>query len=174
MDNGYVGQSAAVGNAPWWGVGGIYGSQGRFAGDASNAVRINRNGDFMRLGIDRVSDQNEETRRNLGEARVMDNITGSCNRVSDAQINGEFRMSDRLRDIEREMNANARVAADCCCDLKLKMCEDKAELKAEILAVETRGVQRDLDTANRQLSESNIINTLTYRCGCCPPTGGQG
>lgn len=173
MNGDYVGQTAAVGNAPWWsGAGyGLYGGGGRFADFASNAVRTDRNMTVAQLGLDRVSDQNEETRRNLGEARVMDNITASCNRISDQQVNGEFRTLDRLRDQDREIAANAREAAKCCCDLKLQMCEDKAELKAEILAVETRNIQRDLDNANRQLSEQTIINTISQRCGCAQPNG---
>lgn len=163
----YVGQSAAIGNAPWWS--GAYGfNYGRqFADDGSNAVRINRNNEVYKVGLDQLSSQNEETRRVLGEARIMDNINGSCTRVLETQVNGEFRMSDRLRDLEREMAANARTAAECCCDLKLQMCEDKAELKSEILAVESRNIERSLNAANAELT---ALKTQ-IACGCCPPAG---
>jgi hypothetical protein len=137
---------------PWWFAGGVN-NTGRFADFSSNAVRIAEGNRQTAAGIENLLDQNQFEATNA-------NLTSCCNRVVDGQVSGEFRMSDRLRDIEREMNANAREAAKCCCDLKLQACEDKAELKAEILAVETRGIQRDLDTANRQLSESNIINAL--------------
>lgn len=148
-----VGQTSGIGDAPWWSGAGYGFGGGRFADFGSNAVRINAAARANAAGIENLLDQNQF-------AATNSNITECCNRTTDNQVNGEFRMADRLRDIEREMNANARTAAQCCCDLKLQACEDKAELKAEILAVETRNIQRDLDNCNRQLSESNIINAL--------------
>lgn len=162
--DGYVGQSAAVGNAPWWGVGGGLLGGGRFADFSSNAVRINAAARANAAGIENLLDQNQFEATN-------GNINECCNRTLDMQVNGEFRMSDRLRDIEREMAANARAAAECCCDAKLLATQNHAETLAAIADLKTSNVQRDLDAANRQLTESNIVNTLTYRCGCCPPTG---
>ena len=51
--------NGTIGSTPWWSAAAGYGYGDRsFAGDGSNAVRINRNADITRLGIDRISDQN--------------------------------------------------------------------------------------------------------------------
>jgi len=117
------------------------GGYGQFASPSANAVRINRNSDITKLGIDRISDQNEQTRRDMGESRIMDNITNGHAGIRDVQINGEFRNADRLRDIEREMNANARAAADCCCDtqkelLRMQALNDKCCCETQKLIIE--------------------------------------
>jgi len=161
--NEYVGQSAAVDNAPWWsggayGLGGGYGRQ--FADDASNAVRINAGARASAAGIENLLDQNQF-------AATNNNINSCCSRVTDGQVNGEFRMADRLRDIEREMSANARTAAECCCDLKLENCKNTAMLQAEIKAVEGRTIERGLNAANAELT---ALKTQ-IACGCCPPAG---
>ena len=117
------------------------GGYGQFASPSANAVRINRNSDVTKLGIDRISDQNEETRRNLGEARVMDNITNGHNRICETEINSEFRNADRLRDIEREMSAISRANAECCCEtqkelLRLHALNDKCCCETQKLILE--------------------------------------
>lgn len=156
----YVGQTAAVGNAPWWSGAG-YGFGRPFADDASNAVRINAAERASAAGFENLLDQNQF-------AATNNNISQCCNRVTDNQVNGEFRTGDRLRDIEREMNANARIAAQCCCDLKLQMCEDKSELKADILAVESRTIERELNAAQARITQLETIQAITQACGCCP------
>lgn len=152
-----------VGGYGYGGVwGGGYGGYGPFASPESNAVRINRNADFTKLALDRISDQNEETRRNLGEARVMSNITEGHNRICDRLVDGEFRTNDRLRDLEREMQANAREAAKCCCDLKVQAANDKAEILSTMQALSKEGIARDLDRAERQI----IALQTQIACGC--------
>lgn len=144
--------------------GGAWGGGGHgvapFAGPASNAVRINRNSEITKLGIDRISDQNEETRRNLGENRIMDNVTGGHNRISDNVANSEFRQQDRMRDIERDVVQNAKDAAACCCDVKVQAATDKAELLAAIAAQGQATLGRELDAANARVTQLETINAL--------------
>jgi len=158
-----------------WGGGG-YGGHAPFASPGSNAVRVNRNAEIAKLGIDRISDQNEETRRNLGEARVMDNITGGHNRICenlnnqaianrDLIFQQELRTSDRMAAITAQMNDFRAEAAKCCCDTKLEICNVKAELAAEIKAVESRGIERDLNRAERELQTQKILTTCGCGCG---------
>lgn len=146
---------AGRGGGYWGGEGGGYGG---YASPAANAVRLDANRDIYNAGQDRLAlnlDNAQEERRNQN----------LCNRLSDS----EFRTVDRLRDIEREMTANARVASECCCENKLAICELKSDLTAEIKAVESRAIQRELDAAQSELSQRNIIDTLSARCGCgCP------
>ena len=154
-----VGQSAAIGSAPWWGGGvGALGSYGRFADDSSNAVRINAGNRATAAGIENLLDQNQFSALDC-------NVTNSCNRVTDTQVNGEFRMADRLRDIEREMNANAREAAKRCCDAKVQSCQDKSEILAAIAGSESRGIER---TLNQTQAELTSLRTQVA-CGCCTP-----
>lgn len=145
-----------------YGAFGGYGGHGNFAGPSANAVRINRNADLFKLGLDRVAEENEETRRVLGEARVMDNITGGHARITDRIIDAEFRTSDRMRDIEREISTNARTAAECCCDLKLQAANDKSEILSRMEALSKENVSRDLDRAEREI----IALRTQIACGC--------
>lgn len=177
-----------VGGYGGFGFGGYPSGYGSFAGPAANAVRLNRNeavtrdsGECTRLtlgaGLDRISDQNEENRR-------MAEFTS----IRDGQTNSEFRNADRLRDIEREIAANARAAAECCCETqkellkqtaqmekgfceaKLEACKNTNEIlaaiadnKATILAAESRNVERALNAANAELT---ALKTQ-IACGCC-------
>jgi len=180
MDNGFsasdaVLTSAMSGGFGGYGGGGGWGNRGYgspFADMGSNAVRVNRNlavgeandrctKEVLGAGMDRISDQAEETRR-----------SAQFESLREGQTNMEIRTSDRLRDIEREMNANARKADECCCDLKLQSCQDKADIlaaiadsKATALAVESRAVERSLNAANAELT---ALKTQ-IACGCnCP------
>jgi len=169
--------SLLAGNAGGYGGGyGAWGGGGAgfapFASPGSNAVRINRNNEVtvgqaectrevLGRDIDRISDQAEEGRRSAQFTSILKAIADS-----------EFRSLDRQRDIEREINANARAAAECCCDLKLQACQDKSEIltaiadsKATALAVESRAVERALNNANAELT---ALKTQ-IACGCCPP-----
>ena len=145
--------------------GGGYGGVAPFAGPASNAVRLDRNAQAIEdqadctrsvLGI-----QMDSTREAFTTAQNNNQFTRVCDRLSDL----EFRTSDRLRDIEREMNANARAAADCCCRLERQACEDKAEILAAIQSVETRRVRDDLDQARSRINQLEIFSTCGCGCG---------
>ena len=181
MSNGNRG-----GNSNW----GNGGCGAPFADPASNAVRINRNADVaeandrctkevLSAGMNRIADQAEEGRRQAQNTVLVDTLVNSEFRTSDriaglkdGQFAGELRTGDRLRDLEREASANAKIAADCCCDLKLQSCEDKAQILAAIaaqtavtLAVESRGIERNLNAVNAELTSLKT----QIACGCnCP------
>ena len=176
------------------GFGGSYGGgMGSFASPSANAVRINKTDQnvenqadctrmAMGLGMDRISDQAEEGRR-----------SAQFTSLKDSQFQAELRNSDRLRDIEREINTNARAADKCCCDVQAaianaacaaaKCCCD-AQLEAQknacdtqrlvsaegastrmlILEVEARGNADKLAECRSQLNRAEIINA----CHCTP------
>jgi hypothetical protein len=174
---------AGRGYGGWGGEGG-YGGYGMFASPGANAVRMNRNNDRIGFTYDALSQQAEEGRRiaqnqNLtnavtdGFSRICERINNESSSIRDIVFQQELRNGDRLRDLQKEMNDNARVAAQCCCDLKLQACEDKAQIIAEIKAVETRTVERDLNRAERRLETQTILTQCG--CGCqggvrpCPP-----
>jgi hypothetical protein len=190
MENGFGTADILTGRGLGLGGFGGYNYGGQFADMSSNAVRLNRNEgvtrdaakctqDTLTATLSRISDQAEEGRRSAQNTAVLTAITNSEFRTSDrltaivdGQFQAELRQGDRLRDIEREMAANARVAADCCCALKLQSCEDKAQIlaaiaasNATVLAAESRGIERNLNNANAELT---ALRTQ-IACGCCPP-----
>lgn len=174
---GYNGSGVTADSLLWarganiggYGYGNGYGYGGDFANASANAIRLDRN-------AQQVENQADCTREVLSKsmdnnARAFDMATNSdaFTRVCDKITNSEFRTADRLRDIEREMNANARTAADCCCDLKVQAANDKAEIlcavaKAEsaTLAAEARGVERTLNSTQAEL----ISLKTQVACGC--------
>jgi hypothetical protein len=111
-----------------FGYGGYPGAvTGDFANASANAIRLDRN-DQM------VQSESLCTREVMGKAmdsngRAFDSATNAASftRMCDRITDGEFRTSDRQRDIEREMNANAREAAKCCCDVKASVAAVAAE-----------------------------------------------
>lgn len=171
---------AGRGGYGWGGEGGYGGGYGNIA----NAVRLDRNAqeagkdeDCTRTlfgqAFDSIQGAFENGTRQNQFNRLCDRIGDVDLRNTDNQFRAELRTNDRLLALQAEMNNNARVAAQCCCDLKLQACNDKSELMAEIKAVESRGVLRDLDRAERQLQTQTIISTCGCGCGGgvrpCPP-----
>lgn len=186
MENDFGTQDILTGRG--LGIGGFgYGNYGygQFANPSANAVRINRNSEIAKLGIDRISDQNEENRRNSSTQNltntIMDGFNRICDRLnSDAVANRdaifaqELRNGDRLSDIEREMNANARKADECCCTLQRQACEDKSEILAAIAASESRGIERQLNAAQAELVALKTQVACGCTTGCSTPCHGHG
>lgn len=172
---------AGRGGGYWGGEGGGYG--GPFATPSANAVRINRN-----------SAQLADEARHTDTNRICDRMMDGFGSITQGLFASEMRNGDRLRDVEREMSANAREAANCCCDiqkqqigdtaalsrqiaevesrLSLNQCKDTAAIIAEVKASEGRDVERSLNAANAELT---ALKTQ-IACGCCPPKhhGGHG
>lgn len=149
-----------------------YGSNS-FANPSANAVRINAGNRATAAGIENLLDQNQfsATNKNIvdGDARICDKLSDNANRASDMTTNSEFRMSDRLRDVEREMAANARAAAECCCDAKLEACKNTAELKALVISENSKTREQIRgDALNAANAELTALKTQ-IACGCCPP-----
>lgn len=154
-----------------WG-GGVYDTGNAFANPSSNAVRIDRNADvsssetigtrtIIDNGITAMRDQFDTATRSGEFARVCEKIGEMDNRASDQRFQSELRTNDRLLALQAEMNQNARAAADCCCNLKLQMCEDKSQVLAAIAAVEGRGIERALNAANAKITQLETINALS-------------
>lgn len=163
MENSFGTQDIITGRG--LGIAGFgYGyGHGAFAGPASNAVRINRNSEIAKLGLDRISDQNEETRRVL-----------SFDRLNDRMVDAEFRQTDRLRDIQTQLS-------DCCCETQKEILKLEASnnLKFAELSAGQSTIIAKLD-ANKEIAELNAeLQALKTQvaCGCvtgcstpCPPS----
>jgi hypothetical protein len=167
MDNGFTTSDAVLTSAMSGGFGGRGGAWGGnygspFADFGSNAVRLNRNAQM-------TENQADCTREVLGLG--LSNITNAFENadrsaqftnVKDGQFQSELRTNDRILALQAEVNANARVAADCCCDLKVQAANDKAELLSTMQALSKEGITRDLDRAERE----NIYLRTVSTCGC--------
>ena len=177
MGRGYGGYGGAWGS----GYGGYGGGYAPFAGPGSNAVRINRNNDLTR-------EMNRATQFTLDQAEESRRFTDITNNM----FRSELRNGDRIRDIEREMNANARAAADCCCETQkeilklnannnLKFSElskqqavDNGATQAKLAAIEAKiDANKEIFELRAQLQTQQIF--ATCGCGCgggvrpCPP-----
>lgn len=109
--------------------------------------KIDCNSRQFMAGLDRVSDQAEETRRILAFENVNQNIT-----------NQEFRNIDRLRDVERLIIDGQKEAAKCCCEAQLAAakccCETQKLITAEASA--TRELINSLEL--KRVTDANNIN----------------
>lgn len=165
-----TGGNRGYGGGGAWG-GGSYGAP--FADFGTNAVRTNRNEGVIRdsarctdaqMGatLDRISAQNFEGRNN-----------NQFTSMRDAMTNSEFRNGDRLRDMTALITQNAKDAAICCCDAKVKACENTAQIMAAVAesksqtlaAIATQGneiVTRELNAANARVTQLEIM----AQCGC--------
>jgi len=168
-----AGGRGGIGGGGAWGSGEFCNT---FANPSANAVRIDRNAQqnedqhdctrgIMESNFRGLSDGFIQQSTNDQFNRICTAIAASDNRAADQRFQSELRTNDRLLALQAEINENARVAAQCCCDLKLQACEDKAELKAAVLAVEGRAIERSLNAANAELT---ALKTQ-IACGCCPP-----
>jgi hypothetical protein len=167
-----------------WGGGGS--GEGVYASPTANAVRIDAHAAANASGIENLLDQNQfaATNKNIvdGHNRLSDTNAVNVNRVSDNQFRSELRNSDQHNEIIREMNANARIAAECCCDTKVAIAEaakeaalcccdakleaskSHAEIMATVLAenAKTRELMtgQALDTANAKIIQLETIAAL--------------
>lgn len=122
----YVGQSAAIGDAPWW-SGGYY-NRGQFADVSSNAVRTECVGG-------QVIAQNGFN-RDLIMTNAMDTkLLGLADRINSVQL----------------------AAANCCCDLKQQIAENRSELTSLIKDTTIANLQADLQQC--RINESNNNQT---------------
>lgn len=150
MENGYSGNNINTDQlllARGFGIGGYGlggygghggGSYGRdFASDSSNAVRINAGSALASQGHDFLSQQisdNADRNRDLALS-IQSGV--SFDRVIDKIADSATVTAANFNTVTREMNENARRAAECCCSAKLQAAENQAALlagQAQILA----------------------------------------
>jgi hypothetical protein len=193
MENGYGGGTISTdslllargvggyGGGFGGGYGGGYGGGGFLTAEAmangtATKEAIDCNANQFTAGLQRVSDQAEESRRMVQGAALEKSITDA-----------EFRSLDRQRDIEKAISDNAAIAAKCCCDVqkaiadaakdaalcccdaKLEACKNTSDIMAAIatsnataLAIESRGIERTLNATQAEL----ISLRTQVACGC--------
>ena len=174
MYDGQIGVNdvATLGLLSRVGNGGYKNGEHEFANDGSNAVRINRNEklnkqghDFLSQQISDNADRNRDTLQTLQTNTQFDRVSdklsdqtnffdGSISRVAAATAVGQA-------EIIREMNANAREAAKCCCETQKLIAAEASATRSVILEVEARGVRDSLAAANAKVTQLETINALS-------------
>ena len=119
-----------------YGYGGGRGGYGReFANDGSNAVRIEAHGRSNDKGQDYLSqkiDDNADRNRDISGA-IQANV--SFERITD-KLNDITRFFTAEQNaISREMSANAREAAKCCCAAQLLAVQNQAKTDAGLATI---------------------------------------
>lgn len=116
-------------------------------------------GNAQAAQLDRLSSQNEETRRILQNDEVRKDIS-------------DFRLQTAITDGQQNVALADRLAvmsaanAKCCCDTQLLVVKENSETRELINARALQDTQRDLD---RCLSERQT-QTIIAACGCGCPT----
>lgn len=164
-------------------LGGGYGYGGRgygheFANDASNAVRINSSKDASAASHDSLSQQisdNADRNRDIS-ALQSQNARDISARDLDTQIalslsqqvaRGEDNINAHFNAQTREMNANARAAAECCCEAKLLAVQNQAKTDAglaQVLANQAADV-RVADAVANAAQNAKLDALLSERSG---------
>jgi hypothetical protein len=190
MENGFGTADILTGRGLGLGGFGGYNYGGQFADFGSNAVRLNRNEgvtrdaakctqDTLVANLARVSDQAEEGRRTAQNTAILTAITNSefrtsdrLNGITDGMFQAELRNGDRLRDIERQAAAQAAINAQCCCDLKLQACEDKAQIlsaigvnKETMLSLDAGRIRDNNATLQARINQLEIFREGGFGCG---------
>ena len=144
--------------------GGIFGGGGEgggvgflgaeaIANGTATKESIDCNSRQFTAGLQRVSDQAEESRRMAQDAQTNKNITDA-----------EFRNIDRITVLSQLVVDGQKEAALCCCNAKLEACKASAETNALIIQQnsETRALMTAtaLDTANARIIQLETINAL--------------
>lgn len=119
------------------GGGGLFNRGREFADDASNAVRINSNRHLTTQGQDFLSQQISDNADRNRDLALSIQSGAAFDRVIDKIADSATVTAANFNTVTREMNENARRAAECCCAAKLQAAENQAALlagQAQILA----------------------------------------
>lgn len=132
--------------------GGGYGGHAPFAGPGSNAVRLDRNAQFIENQADCTR---EVLKADLNGVRDnFENLlrANDFNAVRDGQFRGELRLSDRMRDLEK-------AQAECCCATQLAF-KDSA-LEAQKCCCETQKTVLEENQKTRDLINERALGAAT-------------
>lgn len=145
-----------------YGFGGGYGGSGLHFGNSNLAAEAHANGTAVAAKIegnaekiDAQSAMFDSAERSRQFKDLSDQMTAAEKNLSDQHTATTQALNGHSLETLKAINEAAKEAAKCCCDAQLEAQKNTADLKAEILAVETRTVTRELDRAERTLQASD-------------------
>ena len=166
---------------------GSYPGYGQFASPSSNAVRLDRNAQYIENQADctrevlsadiaGVRQSFENLARDNQFAAITKAVSDGHCQINNNINNSEFRNIDRISNIEREMAANARAAAECCCDTKLLIKDTTIDnLRAEAATANKDSILSAMNSQTNALSCAiNSLGQIVQNiCAprCCPTQG---
>jgi len=120
----------------YYGMGGQRGYNGNFTYDGSVAnAKLDANREILTLGHVGLSQQisdNADRNRDISRTQQSDgHFTGILGKIDDQT---RFFTSE-INLIVREQAANARAAAECCCETKLLLAENQAKTDAGLASI---------------------------------------
>jgi len=163
MENGFgvndivTGRGLGIGG---FGYGGGYlqaGNSALAAGAHADGTGLGRtvecNGRSQAAQLDRLSDQNEETRRILQNDAVKKEIADF--RIAEVTNNGQrdIFFAERFSDL-------AAANAKCCCDTQLLVVKENSATRELINARALQDTQRDLDRCLQEKQTQTLIAAL--------------
>jgi len=171
MENGFGTNDIITGRG--LGIGGFGYGYGGYMQAGNSALAAGAHADGTGLGktlecngrsqatqLDRLSGQNEETRRILQNDAVKKDIADFRLQTAIADGQQNVALADRL-------STMAAASAKCCCDTQLLIVKENSATRELINSRALEDTQRDLD---RCLSDRQT-QTIIAACGCgCPPT----
>jgi len=121
-------------------------------------AKIDCNSGSLEAALNRISDQNEETRRIIQSDELKALIfNGQLNSaILDGQQN--VAMADRLNDIKSE-------AAKCCCDTQKLIIEENSKTREFINAQALKTAEREIDVLRGQANTQEILRAICCGCG---------
>lgn len=122
-------------------------------------ARVECNGAAQAAQLDRLSDQNEETRRILQNDEVRKDI-------SDFRLQGAITDGQQNVALADRLCAMSAASAKCCCDTQLLIEKRYSDLAAQAERLDKESVLRDLDNRDRQLQTQTII--AACKCNAVP------
>lgn len=122
------------------GAGSGYGYGGTFADASSNAVRINASERSNDKGQDFISQQISDQADRNRDLAALASSHQNFNRIDDKASTIALASATAHQEIIREMNANAREAAKCCCEAKLQAAENQAKTDAALAEIKANQV----------------------------------
>ena len=120
----------------YYGMGGQRGYNGNFTYDGSVVnAKLDANRKFVNLGHESIAQQisdNADRNRDISRTQAADNHFASV--LGKLEDQSRFFTSE-INLITREQAANARAAAECCCETKLLLVENQAKTDAGLASV---------------------------------------
>lgn len=154
---GYGGGYGGGGGGPWGagGSGGGYGYGGH-SGVGYLAAESGANGTAVNAKIEGNGHRIDAQTQMFDSAERSRQFT----ELKDSQSEERLSTQAAVFQLQKDIADNAKEAAKCCCDTNLEATKSAAALTAEIKAVESRTISRELDRCERRLESSDSTSAV--------------
>lgn len=160
-NGGYVGPGdiatlSLLGRGFSYGHGYGYGGSHGHVRDSVLAADAHADGSAVAAKVDAVGEKTD------AQTNMFDAAERSRQFEATAALLAEGRLAAQasMNALNQRVSDVAADAAKCCCDAQLQAERNAASLRAEILAVESRTITRELERCERRLEGADTANTI--------------